>query len=107
MIPTTDATPEPGSQASGRSDDAIRALVSRLARPHSSGGTVVERAALLAEGADFFAVMAWITAHGGTPETAMKPAVPRAGLHSARVSAGDQTAGDTARRFVLPPGTLT
>ena len=42
-------------------DDAIRAVVSRLARPHASGGMVVERAALLAEGADFAAVMAWIT----------------------------------------------
>jgi hypothetical protein len=106
MIPTIDANPEPGSQASERSDDAIRDLVSRLARPHSSGGKVVERAALLAEGADFFAVMAWITAHGGTPET-MQAAAPRAGLHSARLSAGDQTASETARRFVLPPGTLT
>ena len=36
-------------------DDAIRAVVSRLARPHASGGMVVERAALLAEGADFAA----------------------------------------------------
>jgi hypothetical protein len=45
-------------------DDAIRALVTRLARPHPSGGDVIERAAILAEGADLAAVMAWITAHG-------------------------------------------
>jgi hypothetical protein len=50
-------------------DDAIRALVTRLARPHPSGGEVIERAAILAEGADFAAVMVWITAHDGIPET--------------------------------------
>jgi hypothetical protein len=108
MIPTTDANTEPGTRAPERrmDDDAIRALVSRLARPHSSGGKVVERAALLAEGADFRAVMAWITAHGGIPET-MNPVVAGAGLHSARLSAGNQTASETPRRFVLPPGALT
>src|ERR1039458_7751494 len=50
-------------------DSAIRALLSRLARPHASGGLVIERAAILAEGADFPEVLAWITAHDGTPET--------------------------------------
>jgi Aldo/keto reductase family len=49
-------------------DDAIRALLTRLARAHPSGGTVVERAAILAEGADFDAVIAWVRAHGGQPE---------------------------------------
>jgi hypothetical protein len=34
-------------------DDPILALVKRLARPHASGGTVIERAAILADGADF------------------------------------------------------
>jgi hypothetical protein len=33
------------------SDDAIRAVVTRLSRPHASGGNVIERAAILAEGA--------------------------------------------------------
>jgi hypothetical protein len=87
-------------------DDAIRAVVTRLARSHASGGEVIERAALLAEGSDFPAVMAWITAHGGKPEAAVA-APPRHGLHGARL---DQRAGaeDRApRRFVLPPGTLT
>ena len=50
-------------------DDAICALVTRLARPHASGGEVIERAAILAEGADFAAIMAWVIAHGGKPET--------------------------------------
>jgi hypothetical protein len=33
-------------------DDAIRAVVTRLSRPHASGGDVIERAAILAEGGD-------------------------------------------------------
>lgn len=86
-------------------DDAIRAVVTRLARPHASGGMVVERAALLAEGADFTAVMAWITAHGGEPEAARAaPVAP--GLHGARPTASSQPGGERARRFVFPPGAL-
>ena len=60
-------------------DDAIRALITRLSRPHASGGEVIERAAILAEGADFAAVMAWIVAHAGKPETAVS-AAPTRGL---------------------------
>jgi hypothetical protein len=41
-------------------EDAILALVKRLARPRASGGAVIERAAILAEGADFASVIAWI-----------------------------------------------
>jgi hypothetical protein len=62
-------------------DDAIRALVARLARAHPSGGKVIERAAILAEGADFAAVMAWVIAHGGKPEPTVAAATRR-GLHS-------------------------
>ncbi|UUY03997.1 hypothetical protein LRS13_00260 [Svornostia abyssi] len=54
-------------------DDEIRTLVTRLSRPHRSGGRVIERAAVLAEGADFDAVMVWIEAHGGRPEMAKPP----------------------------------
>ena len=60
----------------GLDDDAIRALVIRLARPHGSGGEVIERAAILAEGADSAAVIAWITAHAGVPE-AIVDSAPR------------------------------
>lgn len=87
-------------------DDAIRAVVSRLARPHASGGTVVERAALLAEGADFAAVMAWVSAHGGEPE-ATPSAAPSPGLHAARTTASAEPGGGRARRFLFPPGALT
>ena len=87
-------------------DHAICDLVRRLARPHASGGEVVERAAILAAGADFTAVMAWIAAHGGRPEATAAPA-PNRGLHGSRLhqSAGEETR--TPQRLVLPAGTLT
>jgi len=89
-------------------DDTIRALLARLARPHPSGGQAVERAAILAEGADFEAVMAWITAHGGTAETQVA-ASPRHGLHGSRLSySGGSGVAElrTPGRLVLPAGTL-
>jgi hypothetical protein len=70
----TDPQPEaareeaPGSAADA--DDAMRAVVTRLARRHPSGGRVIERAAILAEGAECAEVEAWIIAHRGEPEAA-------------------------------------
>jgi hypothetical protein len=87
-------------------DDAIVALVSRLARPHASGGKVIERAAILAEGGDFPAVMAWITAHDGQPETAVA-AVTSGGLHGSRFQDRDRGQARPPQRFVLPAGTLS
>jgi hypothetical protein len=81
-------------------DDATRAVVTRLARRHPSGGRVIERAAILAEGADSAAVVAWIVAHRGVPEAAL-PAAQR-GLHGQRL---DDPLGSTPRapaRYVLP-----
>jgi hypothetical protein len=86
-------------------DEAIRALVTRLARPHRSGGRVIERAALLAAGADFGAVMTWIEAHGGEPEEEA-PARASHGLHGARFSAGAGTSGGPPRRLILPATAL-
>jgi hypothetical protein len=97
------AEPSGPPETTATRDDEIRALVTRLARPHRSGGRVVERAAVLAEGADFDAVMAWILAHGGTPEAAKPPKAAR-GLHAPRQSAA--TADPTPLRFVLPAGAL-
>ena len=83
----------------------IRALVTRLGRPHRSGGVVVERAAILAEGADYDAVMAWIVAHDGQPETRPAPAAA-GGLHGGRWN-GAAGAGEQApRRFLLPAAAL-
>src|SRR3954464_7689898 len=81
-------------------DDAIRALLVRLARPHPSGGKVIERAAVLASGADVEAVMRWIAAHAGQPETTPSAASPR-GLHGSRVEVVH-----SPRRYVLPVDAL-
>jgi hypothetical protein len=85
--------------------DAIRVLLKRLARPHASGGDVVERAAILAEGADFAEVMAWITAHAGVPEATLATA-PRRGLHGSRLHDSGGTEPRTPLRYVLPAGAL-
>ncbi len=87
-------------------DDAIRTLVARLARPHPSGGAVIERAAILAEGAESAAIIAWITRHAGEPE----PEAPRTGggggLHGARLHEGAGAHPQRPRRYVLPAGAL-
>ena len=86
-------------------DEDIRRLVIRLSRPHSAGGHVIERAAIMAEGADFDAVVAWILAHDGEPE-AKAPAKPGGGgLHGLRVA---QSAASVAKplRYVLRAGAL-
>ena len=86
-------------------DDAIRSLVTRLGRADPSGGTVIERAAILAEGTDVEALMAWIGAHGGKPEMAVQRAA-RSGLHGSRRRDSGGSEPPTPSRFVLPPGAL-
>jgi hypothetical protein len=86
-------------------DGEIRTLLSRLARPHASGGQVIERAAILAEGAEFPAILAWITAHAGEPEATVAPAAGR-GLHSARMNDGGGADRRAPQRYVLPSATL-
>jgi hypothetical protein len=87
-------------------DAEIQALVKRLARPHSSGGDVVERAALLASGSDFAAVMVWITDHAGVAET-MVSEPPRRGLHGAVLGPSGGADPRNPLRFILPAGTLS
>lgn len=87
-------------------DPAIRALVSRLARPHPSGGEVVERAALLAAGADFPQVIAWITDHDGQPERTADPTATL-GLHGTRIAGGGEPSQRAPQRYVLPSGSLS
>ena len=86
---------------------AITELVKRLSRPHASGGVVIERAAILASGADFPQVMDWITAHDGAPDTAVRSARGGGGLHGSRINDGDSPASRHPLRFVLPAGTLS
>jgi hypothetical protein len=84
-----------------RNDEEIRALLSRLSRHHPSGGSVIERAAIVAEGADSAAVVAWILDHEGEPEVAAVASSKR-GRHSARIGSADRAPA----RYVLPAGAL-
>jgi hypothetical protein len=86
-------------------DLEITAFVKRLSRPHPSGGTVIERAAIVAVGADSPAIIDWIIAHSGTPETSA-PAARNRGLHGSRITDGRHPASRQPMRFVLPASTL-
>jgi hypothetical protein len=86
-------------------EDTIKSLVTRLSRPHPSGGVVIERAAILADGGDFPAVMDWITAHAGKPDTVVA-ATARRGLHGPRMTDTNPKVSPTPLRFVLPTGAL-
>lgn len=81
-------------------DQDIRLLITRLARPHPSGGDVIERAAILAEGADAAAVLGWIADHGGRPEARTPQPAAGGGLHSSRLRPNATAA--PVRRYVLP-----
>ena len=80
----------------------IKSLVTRLSRPHPSGGVVIERAAILANGGDFPAIMDWITAHDGEPELAA-PRTPSRGLYSVGRAV---TSTSAPARYVLPAGAI-
>ncbi len=82
-------------------DDAIRVLVTSLSRPHRSGGDVIERAAILASGAQSTEVVRWIVAHDGQPEEAVA-AASAGGLHGSRMTSESRP----PLRYVLPAGTL-
>ena len=88
-----------------RTDDEIRTLVGRLARSHRSGGTVIERAAIVAEGADSNEVVAWILAHAGEPEVVAAKS-SKGGLHGARLSSPIGSEPRPPARYVLPAGAL-
>jgi hypothetical protein len=84
----------------------INEVVKRLARPHPSGGVVIERAAIQASGSDFPAIIEWIIAHDGVPDTAVSPTRNR-GLHGTRLADADTAADRKPQRFVLPAGSLS
>src|SRR3954447_6129103 len=94
-------TPEEPRPVAG--EDATRATVTRLSRPHRSGGTVIERAAILAEGAESTSLVAWVLAHGGQPEAAAVSM--KQGLHSPRL---DYPSAEVRPplRYVMPAGAL-
>ena len=88
-----------------RTDEEIRALLSRLARRHPSGGTVIERVAIVAEGADSAEVVAWILEHKGEPEV-VAASSSKGGLHSPRLSEPIGLRTRPPARYVLPAGAL-
>jgi hypothetical protein len=86
-------------------DLEITALITRLSRPHSSGGVVIERAAIAAAGVDFPAVIDWIATHGGRPDETGSTTRDR-GLHGSRTHDGHSSTSVKPPRFVLPVGTV-
>ena len=91
--------PEPDPQTPD--DDSIRALVRRLSRRHRSGGRVIERAAVVASGANGQAIIDWIVAHDGRPETSRPTAAGQGGLYGARTERPS-----APQRYVLPADAL-
>jgi hypothetical protein len=87
-------------------DPAIRELLTRLARPHPSGGKVIDRAALLAEGGDFPEVIDWIIEHAGRPEDAVGTKAAH-GLHGSRNVEPLRADQRRALRYVLPADALS
>jgi hypothetical protein len=79
--------------------DAIAVLVRRLARPHASGGMVIERSVILAEGANSAAILDWISDHDGIADSTVASTRSH-GLHGPGAAAAQQVA--PVRRFVLP-----
>jgi hypothetical protein len=86
-------------------DDAIRLLLNRLARAHPSGGTVIERAAIVAEGTGSEAVLRWIVAHGAQAEATVTTP-ERRGLHGSDLRATGGSGSSVPSRYVLPAGAL-
>ena len=83
---------------------AVRAIVTRLSRPSASGEAVIERAAIMAEGANSHAIISWILTHGGRPGVSAAYA-PARGLHGAR-SSGGLGRSSSPSHYVLPAGIL-
>ena len=104
-IVAPDAAPRWKSYGVSVDDLEISALLTRLSRPHPTGGVVIERAAILAAGADFPAIIAWITDRAGVPDTTVSSKRSR-GLHGTRVGDGGATAPAAPQRYVLPAGAL-
>jgi hypothetical protein len=87
-------------------DDTIRDRVTQLSRPERGGRRVIERAAILAEGADSAAILEWLEAASWEPEEAPAAAASGrgSGLHGMRRDSAQSTARQQApRRYVSPP----
>ena len=85
-------------------DEAMRATVMRLSRPHPSGGRVIERAAVVAAGPGAAKILTWVAEHGEAESLA--PPAAAQGLHGTR---GATPGSDQRRplRYVLPAEVLS
>lgn len=86
-----------------QTDGAIRDTVVRLSRFDGEGGAVIERAAIVAEGAPAAAIEQWVIAHGGQPEAPVISAA-RPGMYGLRQDA--RLGHCPPRRYVLPADAL-
>ncbi len=84
-------------------DLEITARIKQLSRPHPSGGLVIERAAILASGAESPQIIDWIMAHAGTAET---PVARGRGIHGIHLNGGTNPGTARPTRFVLPANSL-
>ena len=64
---------------------------------------MIERAAIMAEGADSAAILAWVMAHAGEPEV-LAARGSGGGLHGARMGNAGGADQRNPLRFVLPAG---
>lgn len=101
---TSPPAPDAGTRSATPDEDEVLTCLRRLSRPHPSGGHVIERAAILAEGAGSAAILTRIAACDGEPEFADAPAARGGGLHGERHGAA--SGPGRALRYVLPPGAL-
>ncbi len=86
-------------------DEDISTLVARLSRKHRSGGRVIERAAIMAEGGNSAAILAWLAENGWEPEADAPATSDRSGmgLHGMRREAERGRAQAQApRRYISP-----
>ena len=86
-------------------DEDISTLVARLSRKHRSGGRVIERAAIMAEGGNSAAILAWLADNDWKPEEDATVSKDRdgMGLHGMRREADRGRAQTQApRRYISP-----
>jgi hypothetical protein len=94
-MPDTDPT------AAVTDEDELRLVVERLSRKDRSGGRVIERAALLAEGTRSAALIAWLGEHGWEPEAPATASPRGGGLHGEREHRSASSGSPT--RYLLAP----
>ena len=96
--------PAASSQDARLADAEMRAVVVRLARPDGDGGAVIERAAIMAEGALASSIEEWVLAHGGEPEA---PVITASSVPAFTESARRPSPRGARRAYVLPAHALT